>query len=123
YYVQDDLAYYAMLMKMIPPGLLGIIVASLIAAYMSTVASLLNWGSSYLVNDFYGRFWNKNATERQKVVFGRLSTVMLMVSSVLFALVLQSALQLFNYTLMIGAGTGLIYLLRWFWWRINAFSE
>ena len=123
YYVQDDLAYYAMLMKMMPPGLLGIIVASLIAAYMSTVASLLNWGSSYLVNDFYGRFWNKNATERQKVVFGRLSTVMLMVSSVLFALVLQSALQLFNYTLMIGAGTGLIYLLRWFWWRINAFSE
>jgi Na+/proline symporter len=122
-YVKNDLAYYAMLMKFLPPGLLGLVVASLFAAYMSTVASLLNWGSSYLVNDFYARFYNSNATEKQKVGFGRFSTISLMVCSILLALVLQNALQLFNYILMIGAGTGLIYILRWFWWRINAYSE
>ncbi len=122
-YVKNDLAYYAMLTKFLPPGILGLVVASLFAAYMSTVASLLNWGSSYLVNDFYVRFYNTRATERQKVGFGRFTTISLMVSSVLLALVLQNALQIFNYILMIGAGTGLIYILRWFWWRINAYSE
>lgn len=122
-YIQNDFAYPAMLREFLPSGLLGLVVASLIAAYMSTTASQLNWGSSYLVNDFYGRFFNPNATERQKVTFGRISTVALMVFSVLLALVLQNALQAFQYLLMIGAGTGLIYILRWFWWRINAYSE
>jgi solute:Na+ symporter, SSS family len=107
----------------LPVGLLGLVVASLIAAFMSTVASQLNWGSSYLVNDFYGRFYRPDATEKQKVLFGRYSTVCLMFFSVLLALVLQNALQAFQYLLMIGAGTGLIYILRWFWWRINVFSE
>jgi len=122
-YIKNDFAYPAMLREFLPAGLLGLVVASLIAAYMSTTASQLNWGSSYLVNDFYGRFFNPNATERQKVTFGRISTVALMVFSVLLALVLQNALQAFQYLLMIGAGTGLIYILRWFWWRINAYSE
>ena len=121
--VKNDLAYYAMLKHFLPAGILGLVVASLFAAYMSTVASLLNWGSSYLVNDFYVRFYNTNANERQKVRFGRVSTISLMVCSLVLALVLQNALQIFNYILMIGAGTGLIYILRWFWWRINAFSE
>ena len=122
-YIKNDFAYPAMLKEFLPVGLLGLVVASLIAAFMSTVASQLNWGSSYLVNDFYGRFFNPNATEKQKVTFGRFSTITLMVFSVLLALVLQNALQAFQYLLMIGAGTGLIYILRWFWWRINAYSE
>jgi solute:Na+ symporter, SSS family len=122
-YIQNDFAYPAMLREFLPAGLLGLVVASLIAAFMSTTASQLNWGSSYLVNDFYGRFYNPDATEKQKVRFGRISTVTLMFFSVLLALVLQNALQAFQYLLMIGAGTGLIYILRWFWWRINAYSE
>lgn len=122
-YIKNDFAYPAMLREFLPVGLLGLVVASLIAAFMSTTASQLNWGSSYLVNDFYGRFYNPNATEKQKVAFGRLSTVALMFFSVLLALVLQNALQAFQYLLMIGAGTGLLYILRWFWWRINAYSE
>jgi solute:Na+ symporter, SSS family len=122
-YIQHDFAYPAMLREFLPPGLLGLVVASIIAAFMSTTASHLNWGSSYLVNDFYGRFYNPNATEKQKVMFGRISTVALMVCSVLLALVLQNALQAFYYILMIGMGTGLIYILRWFWWRINPYSE
>lgn len=122
-YIKNDFAYPAMLREFLPTGLLGIVVASLIAAFMSTVASQLNWGSSYLVNDFYGRFFNPKATERQKVTFGRISTVALMIFSVLLALVLQNALQAFQYLLMIGAGTGLIYILRWFWWRVNVYSE
>ncbi len=122
-YIQDDFAYPAMLRTFLPPGLLGLVVASLIAAFMSTTASHLNWGSSYIVNDFYGRFLNPAATEKQKVLVGRVSTVLLMVFAVMLALLLQNALQAFQYLLMIGAGTGLIYILRWFWWRINAWSE
>lgn len=122
-YIKNDFAYPAMLRQFLPVGLLGLVVASLIAAFMSTTASQLNWGSSYLVNDFYARFINPNATEKQKVAVGRLSTVLLMVFSVMLALVLQNALQAFQYLLMIGAGTGLLYILRWFWWRINPYSE
>ncbi len=122
-YIKNDFAYPAMLRQFLPVGLLGLVVASLIAAFMSTTASQLNWGSSYLVNDFYARFLNPVATEKQKVTAGRLSTVLLMVFSVMLALVLQNALQAFQYLLMIGAGTGLLYILRWFWWRINPYSE
>jgi solute:Na+ symporter, SSS family len=122
-FVKNDLAYYAMLRRFLPTGMLGLVIASLIAAYMSTVGSLINWGSSYLVNDFYARFCNPSATEKQKVLFGRISTVSLMTLSVMLAFLLQNALQVFEYMLMIGAGTGLIYILRWFWWRLNAYSE
>ena len=117
-----DLAYSAMLTKL-PSGLLGLVLASLVAAYMSTISTHLNWGASYIVNDFYKQQINKKATEKQLVTVGRISTVLLMVVSALFALVLTNALQLFDIILMFGAGTGLIFILRWFWWRINAWSE
>lgn len=117
-----DLAYPAML-TFLPTGLLGLVVASLIAAYMSTISTHLNWGSSYVVNDFWARFINSDATEKEKVWVGRVSTVVLMVIAALFALALSNALQAFNILLQIGAGTGLLFILRWFWWRINALSE
>ena len=117
-----DLAYSAMLIKL-PSGLLGIVLASLGAAYMSTISTHLNWGSSYLVNDFYKQQINKNASERELVNVGRLTTVILMVLSAVFALYLTNATQLFSIILEFGAGTGLVYILRWFWWRINAWSE
>jgi len=117
-----DLAYSAMLTKL-PHGLLGLVLASLIAAYMSTISTHLNWGSSYLVNDFYKQHINKNGSEKELVLVGRLSTVVLMIFSALFALYLQNAKQLFDIIIMFGAGTGLIFILRWFWWRINSWSE
>jgi Na+/proline symporter len=117
-----DLAYSAMLTKL-PSGLLGIVLASLVAAYMSTISTQLNWGSSYLVFDFYKKQINPNATEKQMVTFGRLSTVVLMVLSALLALAMQNAMGVFNLLLSFGAGTGLIFILRWFWWRINAWTE
>ncbi len=117
-----DLAYSAMLTKL-PAGLLGLVLASLGAAYMSTLSTHLNWGASYIVNDVYKLNFGKNASEKHLVLVGKISTVLLMVFSALFALVLQNALQLFDIILMFGAGTGLIFILRWFWWRINAWSE
>ncbi len=120
--INDDLAYPAML-TYLPSGLLGLVVASLIAAYMSTISTHLNWGSSYVVNDFYVRFINPQATDKQQVAIGRLSTVLMMAVSAVFALMLTNALQAFNILLQIGAGTGLIFILRWFWWRINAYTE
>ena len=118
----NDLAYPAMLTKL-PTGLLGIVLASLISAYMSTISTQLNWGSSYIVYDFYQTQINPDATQKQLVAVGRISTVLLMVLSTLLALLLQNAMQLFNLLLVFGAGTGLIFILRWFWWRINAWSE
>ena len=120
--LKDDIAYPAML-TFLKPGFMGVVVASLIAAYMSTMASHLNWGSSYIVNDFYKRFVAPDASERKLVVVGISSTVILMVLAGLIALVLQNALQAFHILLQIGAGTGLIFILRWFWWRINAWTE
>ena len=117
-----DLAYPAML-TMLPSGLLGLVVASLVAAYMSTISTHLNWGSSYIVNDFYKQQIKKNASEKELVNIGRISTIVLFLLSAVFALLLTNALQLFDVILMFGAGTGLIFILRWFWWRINAWSE
>ena len=118
----NDLAYSAMLTKL-PSGLLGLVMASLGAAYMSTISTHLNWGSSYIVNDVYKLEIQPNATEKQMVMLGRIATVLLMVASGFLALTLTNALQLFDIILMFGAGTGLIFILRWFWWRINAWSE
>ena len=117
-----DLAYSAML-TMLPIGLLGLVLTSLIAAYMSTISTQLNWGSSYMVYDFYKQQVNPKASEKTLVFVGRISTVLLMVLSALLALFLQNALQLFELLLVFGAGTGLIFILRWFWWRINAWRE
>ena len=120
--VNDDLAYSAML-TYLPSGLLGLVVVSLIAAFMSTISTHLNWGSSYIAHDFYKRFINRRASERRLVNVGRISTVLLMVFSAWLSLQFESALEMFNILLQIGAGTGLIFILRWFWWRINAWSE
>ena len=117
-----DLGYSAML-TYLPPGLLGLVVSSLIAAFMSTISTHLNWGSSYIALDFYKRFVRPEASEKQLVWVGRWSTVILMVLAGLLALQFESALDTFNILLQIGAGTGLIFILRWFWWRINAYSE
>jgi solute:Na+ symporter, SSS family len=118
----DDLAYSAML-TFLPTGLIGIVLASLIAAVMSTLSTHLNWGSSYVVNDFYLRFIKPSATDKELVTVGRISTVVLMVLAAFLALALSNALEAFNILLQIGAGTGLIFILRWFWWRINAYTE
>ncbi len=118
----QDLAYSAMLTKL-PSGLLGVVLASLVAAYMSTISTQLNWGSSYIVFDFYKQQVNPDATEKQMVAVGRISTVVLMVLSAALALALENALQIFDILLTFGAGTGLIFILRWFWWRINSWSE
>ncbi len=120
--INDDLAFPAM-MTFLPTGLLGIIIAALAAALMSTISTHLNWGSSYIVNDFYGRFINKEASEKELVNVGRLTTVILMILAAVFAMFLQNALQAFDILLQIGAGTGLLFILRWFWWRINATCE
>ncbi|WP_411895153.1 sodium:solute symporter family protein [Winogradskyella sp. A2] len=118
----DDVAYAAM-MTYLPAGLIGIVMTSLIAAFMSTISTQLNWGSSYVVNDFYSRFINKEASEKQKVRIGRLSTVVLMIFAAWFSFYLQSAKDVFNLLLQIGAGTGLLFILRWFWHRVNPYSE
>ncbi len=117
-----DLAYPAML-TFLPPGLMGLVVASLIAAYMSTMSTQLNWGSSILVNDVYHRFLDRSAPEKRLVLAGRIATAALMVLACLVALWLESALGSFQLLLQIGAGTGLLFLLRWYWWRINAVAE
>jgi len=118
----DDLAYPAML-SFLPTGLVGIVLASLIAAVMSTLSTHLNWGSSYVVNDFYLRFIKPEASDKELVAVGRISTVLLMALSAFLALAMSSALDAFEILLQIGAGTGLIFILRWFWWRINAYTE
>ena len=117
-----DMAYSAML-TFLPSGMLGLMVAGLLAAYVSTISTHLNWGTSYLVHDFYRRFVRTDASEAHYVLVGRITTGALMVAAGLFTLVLETAAASFNLLLSIGAGTGLLYLLRWFWWRINAWSE
>jgi len=120
--IGHDLAYPAMI-SFIPTGFLGLTLASIIAAYMSTISTSLNWGASYVVNDFYKRFLAPNASEKKLVMVGRISTVVMMVMASILAIYLQSSLNAFNILLQIGAGTGLLFILRWFWWRINAYSE
>ena len=117
-----DMAYPAMLV-FLPHGLLGLVVASLIAAYMSTISTHLNWGASYLVDDVYRRFYNPDCGEEHYVRMGRFSTLGLMLISSWVALQLETAMQAFQILLQIGAGTGLVFLLRWFWWRINSWTE
>ena len=120
--IGHDLAYPAML-TLLPSGLLGFVLASLVSAYMSTISTHLNWGSSYVVNDFYKQLINKNASEKELVIVERVSVVILMIISSIFAIALTNSYQLFDIILMFGAGTGSIFILRWFWWRINAWSE
>jgi SSS family solute:Na+ symporter len=120
--IGNDIAYPAMLV-FLPAGFAGFMVAGLFAAYRSTIETHLNWGTSYLVHDFYQRFIQPKASQRELVLMGRIVTVLLMAAGVSFSLFLDTAKSAFDLLLSIGAGTGLIYLLRWFWSRINAWSE
>jgi Na+/proline symporter len=120
--VGHDLAYPAMLV-FLPSGLLGLVVASLAAAYMSTISTHLNWGAAYIVDDCYKRFWAPYRSEAHYILVARLSTVILVILASVVALWLDTARQAFQILLQIGAGTGLIFLLRWYWWRINAWGE
>jgi len=117
-----DVAYPAML-TLLPSGLLGLVAASLIAAFMSTMSTQVNLGASYLVNDFYQRFIQPDATDKMLVLVGRLFTIISIILGGGLGLILTSAGQAFSLLLMIGTGTGLIYILRWFWWRINSYTE
>ncbi|MDD4017324.1 MAG: Na+:solute symporter, partial [Kiritimatiellae bacterium] len=121
-YLGHDIAYPAMIARM-PRGWQGLIVASLIAAYMSTVATLLNWGSSYVVQDVYLRFLRPQATPKHAVLVGRLTMLALLFGAAGIALQMTTGKNVFHLMLQVGAGTGLLYILRWFWWRMNVWSE
>ncbi|MCU0619596.1 MAG: hypothetical protein MUF40_06825 [Gemmatimonadaceae bacterium] len=118
----NDMAYPAML-RFLPSGVLGLMIAGMLAAYVSTISTHLNWGTSYLVHDVYRRFVKDDAAEAHYVAVGRVVTALLMVVAALLTYVLDSAKQSFELMMSIGAGTGLLYLLRWFWWRVSAWSE
>ncbi len=120
--IGHDIAYPAML-TLLPSGLLGLVAASLIAAFMSTMSTQVNLGASYLVNDFYHRFVDPDATEKKLVFVGRIFTIFSIVLGAVSGLMLTNAEQAFSLLLLLGSGTGLIYILRWFWWRISAFTE
>ena len=120
--IGHDMAYPAML-RFLPHGMLGVMVAGMLAAYVSTISTQLNWGTSYLVHDFYRRFLRPGRPERHYVLTGRVVTALLMLVAGAITFVLDTARASFDLMLSVGAGTGLIYLLRWFWWRINAWSE
>ncbi|WP_417624290.1 sodium:solute symporter family protein [Paremcibacter congregatus] len=120
--IGHDMAYPAML-TFLPTGWLGFVAASLVAAYMSTISTSLNLGSAYLVNDVYQRFIKPEASQKELVLIGRITTVAIMILAGIFALLLSNALQVFKLLLSIGAGTGLLFILRWYWHRINAWSE
>src|SRR5438874_6249163 len=120
--IGHDMAYSAML-KFLPTGFLRLMIAGMLASYVSTLSTHLNWGTSYMVHDFYRRFVRPDAEERHYVFVGRIVTALLMLAAALLTFVLQSARASFELLMSIGAGTGLLYLLRWFWWRINAWSE
>jgi Na+/proline symporter len=117
-----DVAYPAML-RFLPVGFMGLMVGGLIAANSSTILTHLNWGASYLVHDFYRRFLNRTGTEHHYVWMGRMATIGLFFCAAGLTFFLETAKDAFDIMLQIGAGTGLLYLLRWFWWRINAWCE
>ena len=120
--IGHDMAYPAML-KFLPVGFMGLMIAGMLAAYVSTISTHLNWGTSYLVHDVYRRFVRHGASEAHYVMVGRLVTALLMVLAAGLTFVLDSARQSFELLMSIGAGTGLLYLLRWFWWRVSAWCE
>lgn len=107
----------------LPPYLRGLMLAGFAAAYMSTIATELNWGASYLVNDLYRRFLLRNRSEKHYVIVSQLATMSLMILSAIVSFYMESIADAWKFIIAVGAGTGLVYILRWFWWRINAWSE
>ncbi|GAB3203273.1 Na+/proline symporter [Pontibacter aydingkolensis] len=115
---------YVMAMKdFLPAGLKGLLLVAFFAAYMSTVSTQLNWGASYIINDFYGRFINKEANQKQLVMASRITTVLLMIVSLAVTTQITSISAVWVFIMEAGAGLGLVLILRWYWWRINAWSE
>src|SRR4051812_34747911 len=118
-----EAAYVQAFVDLLPTPWRGFMMAGFAAAYMSTVATQLNWGASYLVNDFYRRFIRKEASEKHFVAVSRAMTVVLFLLSIIVTMNLNSVEQAWKFLIGLGAGTGLVYILRWYWWRINAWSE
>jgi Na+/proline symporter len=117
------LNYVKMMVDYLPPGLRGFMLASFAAAFMSTQATQMNWGSSYLINDLYRRFWKRGASERHYVLASRLATALTVVLSLVATVFMNQISKVWELLLTLGAGTGLVYILRWYWWRVNAWSE
>jgi solute:Na+ symporter, SSS family len=117
------LNYVRAMVDLLPVGLRGFMIASFAAAYMSTVATQMNWGSSYLVNDLYRRFIRRDATEHHYVTVSRAATMLTLVLSLIATYFMDQVSHAWEFLLMLGAGTGLVYILRWYWWRVNAWSE
>lgn len=118
-----EMAYPRMMMEILPFGLRGLLVASLLAAFMSTISTQLNWGASYLVHDFYRPFMVRGRDERHYLRAGKVATAIVLVGAALAAYLTTSVTAAFQFIIAFGAGTGPVYILRWFWWRINAWSE
>ena len=122
--LQDpETGYIRVMIAYLPPSLRGLMVAAFAAAYMSTIATQLNWGASYMVNDFYRRFWRPNESDKHYVTAAQWATVLLTIISVVVTFYMTSIGDAWKWMLSIGAGTGAVLLLRWYWWRINAWSE
>jgi Na+/proline symporter len=121
--VDPAYGYVLVMIEYLPNGFRGLLLASFAAAYMSTISTQMNWGSSYLVNDFYRRFIRKSATERHYVFVSRVATFITMLLSVIVTYFMNRITGGWELVLTLGAGTGLVYILRWYWWRINAWSE
>ena len=118
-----DLGYPKLMLDFLPVGVLGLVVASLVAAFMSTVSTLINWGASYLTNDLYGRFIRPGATQRQLVAAGRIATLFITALGAVAAFFASDIATVFRLVIAIGTGPGIVLILRWFWWRINAWAE
>ena len=118
-----ELSYPALAVQYLPPVVLGLVVVSLVAAFMSTVSTSVNWGASYLTHDLYQRFLRPGATQRELLLIGQLMSVLLVVLGVITALISDSIGTVFRLVIAIGTGPGVVLVLRWFWWRINAAAE
>jgi Na+/proline symporter len=118
-----ETAYPLMMLHYLPVGVLGLVLASLIAAFMSAVSTQINWGASYIVRDVYQRFVSPQATERRLVLVGRAATILIAVLSAAGSLAMQDVGKIFRFIILVGNGSGTVLLLRWFWWRVNAWAE
>jgi Na+/proline symporter len=118
-----ETAYPLMMLHYLPVGVLGLVLASLIAAFMSAVSTQINWGASYIVRDVYQRFVSHEATERRLVLVGRAATILIAVLSAAGSLAMQDVGKIFRFIILVGNGSGTVLLLRWFWWRVNAWAE
>ena len=117
-------AGYPLVMNtLLGPGLKGILIVSFLAAFMSTIDTHLNWAASYIINDIYKRFFKPDESESHYVLVGKISTAILMVMAAFTAMKMQSISKAWEFSLSMGAGIGLVLILRWFWWRVNAWSE